>query len=177
MPATYVVATYDGPTRALLLAFKERGAVGLAKPLGDVLARAVGAALHRDQSVLLVPAPSAGAAVRRRGDDTVRLLAGRAARQLRLAGHRAVVVPGLVQARPVADSAGLSAPARAANLAGALAVRPAVVRRLECRAVVVVDDLVTTGATMSEAAAALTRVGAKVVGSAAIAATARRRNW
>jgi predicted amidophosphoribosyltransferase len=72
--------------------------------------------------------------------------------------------------RAVADQAGLGSAGRAANLQGALvAVRP-----LAGRAVVIVDDLVTTGATLADAARALLVAGASVHGAATVAATQRR---
>jgi predicted amidophosphoribosyltransferase len=175
MPETCVITTYDGAVRAMLLDFKERGAVGLAGPLGEPLARAVLAvAPGRQTPLLLVPAPSSAAAVRRRGDHVVRLLAEHAARRLRLGGRPVRVADVLRQSRPVADSASLSAQDRARNLAGGLAVRRSLERRVRGAAVVIVDDLVTTGATLTEAAAGLTRAGARVVGAAAIASTQLR---
>src|SRR4051794_17220222 len=83
LPPLWVVAAYDGPTRGLLLGYKERGAVELAPVLAEPLARAVrGAVAGTAGRVLLVPAPSARAAVRARGDDVVALLASRTARLL-----------------------------------------------------------------------------------------------
>jgi predicted amidophosphoribosyltransferase len=171
----WVVAPYDGSTRGLLLGFKERGAVGLAAPLAAALSTAVQAA-SRDRGggrLLLVPVPSSRSAIRQRGDDVVELLALRAARQLRAAGRAARVAHVLTQRRVVADSAGLSAASRATNLGGALGVRAGRGALLAGAAVVIVDDLVTTGATLTEAVRALGAAGADVVGAAAIAATQR----
>ncbi|MES9535697.1 phosphoribosyltransferase family protein, partial [Actinomadura sp. NPDC000600] len=73
----------------------------------------------------------------------------------------------------VADQAGLSAKERAANLKGAVEVRADVAgRRL-----VLVDDVVTTGASLAEAARALRAAGGEVTAAAAIAATPRHRPW
>jgi predicted amidophosphoribosyltransferase len=178
MPPTWVAATYDGAVRALLLGFKERNVTGLAAPLGDALARsAAGALLRHHGPVLVVPIPSASAAVRQRGDDVVRLLAARAARQLRTEGHGARVAAALTHRRRVRDSAGLSASARAVNLADALEVRRAAVGLVRRTPVLLVDDLVTTGATISAASAALAAAGARVLGAAAVAATQRRSSW
>jgi predicted amidophosphoribosyltransferase len=175
LPPLWVAARYDGSTRQLLLAFKERGAVGVAAALAPALAQAVRCAVGGEPvaRLLLVPAPSARGAVRARGDDVVFLLASRTARLLRSAGLGCRAVAALSQRRHVADSAGLSAAARAANLHGALAVRPGRAGVLGGSCVVVVDDLVTTGATLVEASRAVQSVGARVLGAAAVAATQR----
>lgn len=89
------------------------------------------------------------------------------------AGVRVDCARLLTQVRRVADQAGLPGAERAANLAGALRVsRPAAVLR---RRVVVVDDVITTGASLAEAARALEEAGAQVLAAATVAATPRRR--
>jgi predicted amidophosphoribosyltransferase len=71
----------------------------------------------------------------------------------------------------VADQSGLGASRRAENLAGSLRAVPSRTSR-----VVVVDDLVTTGATLVEATRALGAGGHDVVGAAVLGATARRKS-
>lgn len=125
-------------------------------------------------SVLLVPVPSARRAVRERGFDAGLALARAAAR--RLPGTRAGSL--LVPARRVADQSGLGAVERQENLADAFRVRGGLlgVARLvqPGAAVVVVDDVVTSGASLSEATRALRAGGVEVLGAATVAATVRR---
>ncbi len=114
---------------------------------------------------MLVPVPSSRRAVRERGHDHARRLAAVAARTAGLRSR-----PLLVQARRTADQAGLDALQRAANLHGALRARG----RLDGLPVLLVDDVVTTGVTLAEAARALRAAGADVRGCAVVAATVRR---
>jgi predicted amidophosphoribosyltransferase len=105
--------------------------------------------------LLLVPVPSARRAVRERGHDAARRIALAAAGELRRTGTEARALPVLRQWRAVADQSGLTARGRVANLAGALEVAAGGGRLLEGGRAVLVDDLMTTGASLVEAARAL----------------------
>ncbi|MEV5935852.1 ComF family protein [Streptomyces sp. NPDC052079] len=176
LPPVHAAARYADEVRAALLAHKERGALALSGPLGEALAGAVRAGLRaavpraretppgaqppgdrgdRDGSVLLVPVPSARRAVRARGHDPARRIAYAAAGELRRAGVAARVLPALRQRRAVADQSGLGSRQRMANLEGALTVAPGCGRLLAGARVVLVDDLMTTGASLTEAARAV----------------------
>ena len=174
LPPPFAVAAYDGPVRAMLLGLKEEGLLSLRRPLGWALARAVGVASAGAAAVCLVPVPSTPTARRSRGEDVVRRLAAVAAGELRRAGVSATVSPVLRHARAVSDSAGLGAEDRARNLAGAFAVRARALDPLRTGRVIVVDDLVTTGVTLTECAAALARAGVQAHACATVAATRRR---
>jgi predicted amidophosphoribosyltransferase len=175
LPPPWAVAPYAGACRDFLLAYKERGAIGLRGALAVPLAASIAAASDRSaRQVLIVPVPSARRAIRERGDDVVLGLARRAASIARRRGAPVRVVPALSHTRRVVDSAGLNAADRMANLAGAFTVRQASAPTLAGALVVVADDLVTTGATAAEAARALRQCGAIVIGAAAVAATQRR---
>ena len=87
---------------------------------------------------------------------------------------RALVATGVLRhTRRVGDQAGLGRDARAANLAGALAVRPRARDAVRGAACLVVDDVLTTGATVAEAARALRSDGAAHVAAATLAVRAR----
>ncbi|WP_279583135.1 ComF family protein [Fodinicola feengrottensis] len=165
------------------MAYKERGRHRLARSLGEALASAVLAGCPdrpvSQQSVrpqiLLVPVPSTAAAARARGGgDHLRPLAAQVGRRLRANGQRCQVLDALV-ARPRPDSAGLSSAERAANRSGAFAVRRSARAALkqDC-VVVIVDDLVTTGATLAEVSRVLTGAGAAPSHAAVVAATVKR---
>jgi predicted amidophosphoribosyltransferase len=176
------VAEYAGPPRGIVLSHKERARLALARPLGDALATSVVAVLESgagcplcgSRAVALVPVPSTRGAVRRRGHDPLARAGRRAAVLLRRVGYGCSVVPALRHRRAVADQAGLDAAARRENLASALGLRAQSTNLLAHRCVVLVDDVVTTGATLSEAARALRAYGIEPCGAAVIAATPRR---
>jgi predicted amidophosphoribosyltransferase len=173
-PPTVAAGPYAGPVRPAVLAFKDRGRAELVAPLGTALALAVGALLTATgrRAAVLVPVPSSPAALRSRGRDHVRELAQRAAAELRAAGIVVEVARVLARRGQVRDSAGLTAHERRANLAGSFAVRGP----LPAGLLVVADDVVTSGATLTEAAAALlaARPDRSPVLAAVVAATPRR---
>jgi predicted amidophosphoribosyltransferase len=175
LPRVYAAGEYDGPLRQAILAHKEHAQLGLARPLGDALAGSAVALTATTEAPLdeiaLVPVPSRAAVVRARGHDSTLRTAREAARGMRRAGIETRVSRILVVRRSVADQAGLGAQARAQNLAGAFGIRRG---RVIPHDVVVVDDVITSGATAAEAVRALRAAGAQVIGVAVVAATARR---
>jgi predicted amidophosphoribosyltransferase len=186
LTAPWAATSYDGAVRAMILGHKERCLLGLARPLGGLLATAVLAALDdldiaadgHPARVLLVPVPSRPSSVRQRGQDPTSNLVRVAAARLVTLGRPAACLT-LLRTRPgLADQAGLDAGARALNLAGAFRTHTPTLRRLAGREgpvhVVVCDDVLTTGATAAEAQRALRAVGLPSVAAVAVAATRRR---
>lgn len=167
-------ADYDGVVRQLVLGLKERRMLALAGPLSRLLAASV-AAHALPGPVVLVPAPSRPASVRARALDSTYVIARGAARLLD------AQVAHLLRTRPgVVDNHSLDTAGRAANLAGSITCPTPGLRRLARRHpqahVVVVDDVITTGATAREAQRALEAVGVRVTGIATVAATRKRRS-
>ena len=178
MPPLSVAGRYEEEVRDALLAYKEHGRRELAGPLGAGLAgavrHAVAAGAGPGGDVVLIPVPSRRSVARSRGGDHVRRLARRAATVLALDGPAVTVVPAVRVRGAPRDSAGLSAADRFANLAGAFVATSGTAACMG-RYVVLVDDLVTTGATLVEAARALQERGIGVCAAAAVAATPRHR--
>jgi predicted amidophosphoribosyltransferase len=157
------VAAYEGVVRAALVCWKDRGRADLTDVVGAGLARAVrslAAAEPATAAAVLVPVPSAAARVRERGGDLVALAAARTGRP---------VARALRQRRGVRDQARLGRDERLANLDG----RVRCTGRVPAGPVVLVDDVVTTGASLAACARALEDAGAVVVGAAALAVTPR----
>ncbi len=174
----FAAGAYDGALKAMVNQHKEHAVFALATPLGrvladvvrDLLARLIGGPLDGIGPVRLVPVPSRPPVVRARGHDPLLRVTRAAARRLRRHGVDARVSRLLVSRSPVADQSTLGAQARAANLAGSMSCRRAAVGP----ELVVVDDVLTTGATAREAQRALEHAGLAVLGIATVAATRKR---
>jgi ComF family protein len=147
---------YEGAVRRVILALKEQHRTDVAAALATPLA----AVLAASAPVELAPVPTSRAAYRRRGyDPVVLLLRGAALRPSRVLAH----------ARSTSRQKALGAHERAANLRGAFVARAP----LAGRSFVLVDDVLTTGATLDEAARAIRAAGGEVVGAATLAFTPR----
>lgn len=171
-PPAYALADYAGPVRDGIIAYKERGIRDLAGPFAVALAEALpwlpGARAGPDGTWWLVPAPSRRSAARRRGGDHMARLARRCARLLAATDRPAVVARGLSIDRGAADSVGLDLVGRLANLDGRLHPRPGALPPPGVP-VVLLDDVITTGATASLADVALERAGTPVSAVLALA--------
>ncbi|MHB8275613.1 MAG: ComF family protein [Dermatophilaceae bacterium] len=184
-PPTWAASPYDAAARAALVAFKDGDRRDLVAVLAPMLSDAMAAALAGDPHlravlasgngpVFVVPVPSSPAAVRRRGDAPLELLARAAVRGVGLSSRDLIVSPALRLRRRVADQAGLNHRQRANNVECAMQLRPRWRSSIAGVTCLLVDDVLTTGATLVEAARALRAGGAGHVAAATVAATERR---
>ncbi|GIJ12947.1 hypothetical protein Van01_61610 [Micromonospora andamanensis] len=173
LPPCHALGPYGGPLRETLLAYKEHGRHGLARPLGALLAEVVATAVGPVGPVLLVPVPDTPAAARARYGDHLGRLARHCARRLRAAGWP-VRVHNAVRALPRPDSATLDSAGRAAAATAAFRARSGRGPAVAGSRVVLLDDIVTTGATLAAVSRVLTVRGLSPIGAAVLAATQKR---
>ncbi|HUR26944.1 MAG TPA: ComF family protein [Planctomycetota bacterium] len=164
----------DPAARAWILALKHGGQSELARPLGAWLAECVLAAAARSEigladSTLVVSVPLHPARRFVRGYDQAGLVARSLARHLGLVAWRA-----LVRTRATPPQGAPGASSRSANVRGAFAVRASMRARLAGRDVLLVDDVVTSGATANECARCLHVAGARAVVVVALARASLR---
>lgn len=155
-------APFHGTVRAALHAIKYGGERRLAEPLGAAVARRWARSGMGTDLVTNVPVHVDRA--RQRGYDQAELIGRVAARRLGLP-----FVPLLERTRATTAQFDLDRGDRAANVAGAFAVAPDVAATLPGHWVLLVDDVVTTGATLSACASALESAGALAVSAIAVA--------
>lgn len=166
----WALGHYDGPRRRSVIEMKERGRRDLATPLGIAVAGAL-ATLERwgelgtgiRDPIVLVPAPTRARAARSRGGDPVRRVA-ESVREKRETGSAVArpirVCPILRMTRGVRDSVGLSAADRVTNVNGRVSLDTTAISSMaqDC-GIVVLDDVLTTGATAAESVRALSLSG------------------
>ncbi len=163
--------SYESGLRELIHLLKYAGVRPAANVLGRMLAEAI-ATLEPElpgDSVAVIPVPLHRSKFSERGFNQAELIA-RAAMKIRPRGDRLhLCVGALERKRDTASQIGLTSHQRRENLRGAFAVaQPELVKGLE---VLVVDDVYTTGATVSECARVLRRAGASKVWVATVART------
>jgi ComF family protein len=166
---------YTGRMRSAIHAFKYEGLRPAAHGLGLRLASAIATlAPGAPAEMLVVPIPLHRSKFRRRGFNQAHLLAAHALRRLRHThpDWRLTLSSGLLQRRRATTSqAGLTWHQRRTNVLDAFTVpRPQTVKG---RSILLIDDIMTTGATARSAAKALLKAGATSVWVAALARAGR----
>lgn len=149
--------SYSPEVSKLLVAFKDRGQFALAKQLAELMRPLAAELSWCQQSVFLVPAPSRGQNFAKRGFVPSLLLA----RELAAQTPNAKVLDCLSLSHSVLDQVGLTGQERLENLAGSMRTNQV----LTGKTLYLVDDVVTTGATIQEAWRVLTLAGGLVMGA------------
>ena len=162
--AVYSYGSYEGTLRQLIHVFKYGGV----RPLSGIFGRLMAQALPREAGFdLIVPMPLHWFKQWQRGFNQAELLAAEIGRKWN------TPVKSIVRRRRVtAPQAGLTNAKRRANVQGAFRIAGG--RRVDGLRILLVDDVVTTGATASACARVLKRAGAAHVSLLALARTDRR---
>ena len=148
---------YSPTARKILLAAKENGIHAADNLIIDSIIHVLSMANFTGSNIFLVPIPSSSMSKRRRGRSFVVDIVERIAQQTSLPMNNSLHL-----IRPVRDQSRLRAVQRSLNVDGAMSLKPGVIPRAD---LVLIDDVVTTGATLREAARALTAAGCHVIGS------------
>ncbi len=158
---------YEGGLRGLVHLLKYEGVVPVAPVLGKMLASAIAELLAGcgDTPPFIVPVPLHKSKRGERGFNQAELIARAAVKQL--PQQVELVTEVLVRQRATISQVGLSREERIANMHDAFRVRNR--RQLRGRTVIVVDDVMTTGTTLSECARVLKQAGAEKVWAATVA--------
>ena len=148
------VARYDGVMRELIHDFKFRDTHDARRLFGRWLSQA-GPELIADADVI-VPVPLAPFRLLSRRFNQAQILAAEVAR----ASQKPLLALALKRTRTTARQVGLTRLERQRNVAGAFAVSPAAIPQIAGKNVLLIDDVITTGATVASAAKALKKAGA-----------------
>lgn len=153
---------YGGALRTAILRLKHERRSDIAHPLGELLRGVV--RRSSCEADLVVPVPADPIRLVERGFFPAGILARCVARELGLRSH-----PALLERGPRVAQAKLTRAERRRNLVGVVAVRPGL--PLQGRRVLLVDDVITTGATIDACGEAIFRAGAARVEAVTVAAS------
>lgn len=173
LPPVVVGTRYDGLGRDAVQALKDRGVLAMTDAVGGWLAVAIAALMTSQVPTVLVPIPAHRRSVAARGVDTLHRIGTHAAALLRDGGHTVQLVPALERTVDRGRQVGMTADDRRSAVRATMSVRRGALRHRSCSALIVIDDVVTTGATVSEAVRALRADGFEVEGIAAACGTPR----
>lgn len=164
LDACHAACAYAWPWPERIAEFKFRGNAGLASPLATLLRSAPWIEAAIEQADIVLPMPLTAARMRERGFNQAHELAKRLAPD--------TTDPGiLLRTRDAPAQSGLTRAERLRNLHGMFALEPLRVTAVRNRRVVLVDDVMTTGASVFTAAEVLRRGGASHITAIVLART------
>jgi len=165
---------YDGGLRELIHLLKYEQIEPAAGVLGQMMAEAIQKLSLIADSILVVPVPLHRSKRRQRGFNQAELIA-RAALKINALPAAKLATDVLERTRPTVSQIGLTRPQRVENIRGAFRVRHP--SRVSGRNVILVDDVLTTGTTVSECARVLRKAGAEKVWVATVARTLKESGF
>jgi ComF family protein len=152
------VFVYDNHSRGLVLAFKHADQTHAARTFAKWLQRAGGAML--EEADILIPVPLHWTRLFARRFNQAALLTQALAKLVEAECGVAAMPRALVRRRKTVPHVRMSAPDRWRNVKGAFALHASAAGRIEGRRIILIDDVMTTGATVSTCADVLLRAGA-----------------
>ena len=162
--ACLAAVDYGYPWSRVLTEFKFQPDPGWAAAIADLLREAPGVTQALEAADLVVPIPLSRARLRERGFNQALLLARRLAKDKASSGL-------LLRIRETEAQSGLARARRLRNLRGAFALEPAQAHRVTGQRILLLDDVLTTGATLQAAATVLRAAGAGHITAMAVART------
>ncbi len=164
LDACFAAVSYTYPWSGLVARFKFSGEPGWAQALAERMARIPGLDAELERADLLLPMPLAPRRLSERGFNQALLLARQLARDK-------VESQLLLRLRETGSQTALDRRARQANVGGAFGVEPLRAEEVRGKAVLLVDDVMTSGASLHGAAKALRQAGAARVSAVVLART------
>lgn len=164
LDACLAAVSYGFPWASVVGQFKFQADPGWAGALARIMRQAPGVQAALAQADRVLPIPLSAARLRQRGYNQALLLA-------RHLGHPRVQAHVLLRTRDAPAQSQLARAQRLRNLRGAFAVDPLLAPQVAGQRVVLVDDVMTTGATLHAAAAALREAGARHITALVLART------
>jgi len=164
LDACHAAVDYAYPWSGLVARFKFNGEPGWAAALAQRMARAPGVAEELERADLVLPMPLARRRLAERGFNQALLLARALARDK-------VEAQLLLRLRETGSQAALEKKARQKNVEGAFGVEPMRASELGAARVVLVDDVMTSGASLHSAARVLRQAGAQRIAAVVLART------